>query len=229
MNCLKLLESSQKVLSSLLLMNEAIYCECKFLQLLILVFTSYNLISCSINTHTDEESPLFLLFYQTWFVQLLNSPLSCEYRELIVVALTHAAIYYKNYDLPHSDAWIKVAFEVLDICLKVLDWDTSNLSNPKLTPRYSASLSYILFIEEIAAITLTGKSKESIIKRIQLCLTEIAKRFIDTAWEMSTIKNELTKIYAILLIAKYWQPSDSQSFISKLLVIFIYHIESRAT
>eukprot|EP00826_Nyctotherus_ovalis_P045666 TRINITY_DN5076_c0_g2_i8.p2 TRINITY_DN5076_c0_g2~~TRINITY_DN5076_c0_g2_i8.p2 ORF type:complete len:256 (+),score=46.85 TRINITY_DN5076_c0_g2_i8:1299-2066(+) len=225
--CTKLRESPQRVLSSLLLMNEAIRCESKFLQLLILVFTSYNLVSCSLNVRADEESPLFLLFYQTWFVQLLNSPVPCEYRELIVVALTHAAIYYKNYDRPSCDAWIKVAFEVLDICLKVLDWDTANIADPKFAPRQSAPLSYILFIEEIAAASL---AEDSATKRTQLCLTEIAKRFIDTVWEMSTVKNELTKIYAILLISKYWQPNEAQSSsVAQLLVISSLRLESRAT
>lgn len=214
--CTRLCEPPQRVLSSLLLASEAIRCESTFLQLLVLVFASYCLVGCSVNVRADEESPLFLLFYQTWFVQLLNSPVPCEYRELIVVALTHAAIYYKNYDRPSRDAWIKVAFEVLDICLKVLDWDTADVSDPRLTPRQSAPLSYILFIEEIAAVSL---AEDSGAKRTQLCLAEIAKRFVDTVWEMSTIRNELTKIYAVLLISKYWQPAESQfSSIAQLLV-----------
>ncbi len=45
-------------------------------------------------------------------------------------------------------------------------------------------------------------------KRVQFILTEIAKRFTNTMWEICSIKNELTKIYSILLVSKYWQPDD---------------------
>ncbi len=154
-NCTRLLEPGQKVVVSLYLMNGAMSAENKFSQCLILLRAAYNLIQCSIEPREkEEESPLFMLFYQAWFVQLLNSPAPSEYRELIVTALAQAAICVKNYLSPPTEQWLQIAFEVADVCFRVLDWDTSFPDNPKMPPRYTASLSYILFIEDIANIVL---------------------------------------------------------------------------
>jgi hypothetical protein len=45
-------------------------------------------------------------------------------------------------------------------------------------------------------------------KRIQSYFSEIAKRFLNTSWEISNIRNEMTKITALMLLSKYWNPED---------------------
>lgn len=201
--------------------------ETLFSKCLIILHSAYNLIQCSIARKDlfQEESPLFMLFYQKWFIQLLNLVSPCEHRELIVTMLTQAAISIKNYHNPPLSSWLHIAFEVADLCFKVLDWNTSSIENPKLPPRYTASLSYILFIEELSNIILVKKNREEAnAKRIQFFLTEIAKRFTNTMWELSAIKNELTKIYSILLVSKYWEPDDIQDECSQSLIQMIVRI-----
>jgi len=212
---------------SLMLMSEAINIKNTFSQFIVLTRSSYNLINSSLKDRPKgEESPLFMLFYQTWFVQLLNSTSTpSEFRELIVTALTQSAICLKNYNNSPLDKWLQIAFEVVDVCFKVLDWDTSDLNNPKLPPRYTASLSYVLFIEEITEIAFASNNPESI-KHVRAYITEIAKRFLNTVWELSSIKNELTKIYSILLVSKYWVPDDLDSGndqkSSSILQLFVF-------
>ncbi len=101
-----------------------------------------------------------MLFYQSWFVQMLNSQEPCEHRELIVAALTQAAVCLKNYKNPPKRSWLQIAFEVSDVCSKVLDWDTSTPDNPRIPPRYTAALSYILFVEDIARIVLLDREQD---------------------------------------------------------------------
>ncbi len=61
-------------------------------------------------------------------------------------------------------------------------------------------------------------------KRVQNCITEIAKRFTNTIWELSSIKNELTKVYSILLVSRYWQPNDARDGSSESLLQLIVSI-----
>ena len=206
-------------------MNNSILAEQSFSKCLILLRSAYNLIQCTIeSSDKNTKSPLALLFNQTWFVQLFNSANSCEHRELIAISLIQAAILVKNYKNPSLSVWLRIAFEIADACSKVLDLDTSFVDNQKTFNRCVASLSYIAFIEELSRIILNKDNRdEGNAKRILFFLTEIAKKFTNTLWEMSTIKGDLVKVYSILLISKYWEPDDICNEFSQSLAKIIVH------
>ena len=109
-----------------------------------------------------EESPVFLLFHEGWFVNLWVKESGSTFREEIAGVLIEQALLMRPLLLiEHTNPlyeeyspllrWLEVAFQVADTCVKVLDWDTSYLATHITKSRSKVSQVYFLLLGEVAA------------------------------------------------------------------------------
>lgn len=145
---------------------------------------------------SPEESYIYTLFSQGWFVEMWNSPDPSELREEIVSCLIEACLYKKSCE----GAWVTVAFEVTDICCKVLDWATG------MQERTYATSFYFLLLEDLCSEV---KREETFSPRMQQLLNELIARFREGV-EDTSLSSQFAKNLALLILAKYWQPSAEE-------------------
>ena len=67
-----------------------------------------------------------------------------QYREEMLACMVEACLLHKN----DSMAWISAAYEVIDVCSKVLDWRCANGDEE----RTYASMYYFMLLEEICKV-----------------------------------------------------------------------------
>lgn len=121
--------------------------------------------------------------------------------------MVEACLLHKS----ESAAWMVVAYEVVDVCGKVLDWRCASGHEE----RTYASMYYFMLLEEICKV----EGSSELQSRKQQILEDIVTRFESNSWDTCSIPNEFTRNQAALLISKYWIPQTEDSLLNMLEVI----------
>lgn len=89
-----------------------------------------------------------------------------------------------------------IAFEVSDVCFKVVDWDCED--------RNYASSYYFMLLEEIGRV---AKEKHEYYARLQMGYEQLVRRYDQAE---NKISNQYTRNLALLSLSKFWQPSSEE-------------------
>lgn len=198
----------QSILTSLYLISASQQIENPFSRMYVLIASCHNLLS--IKNNLNNESPCYILLCQNWFVQLWNSPNKSLFREELTVSLINSAFLYED-----KNNWHQRAFEVADLCTRVLDWEIIGENTWNLIAEQ-----FMILVDNISIY----EAKNPSIEKLSITLLEdIRERFIEKDWNNCKIKEEYTKQMAILLLSKHWIPKDmnSNNLSQQLQILFV--------
>lgn len=161
----------------------------------------------------NEQSAIYQLFSQTWFVEMWMNSKPSAFREEVLCCLVEACLDRCE----SSEKWLIVALEVIDICFKVIDWPC----NENDTVGYTY---FFLLFEEVCVA-----AKDSVLlDRVQQSLENLINRL---SLDSDSVQNQYALHFSILICSKYWLPLNENSLIKfmDLLRIKLFSIEHLST
>ena len=143
---------------------------------------------------SGENSAIYRLFSQSWFVEMWLSDCS-TFREEVLDCLVETCLMHTQ----TNQVWLTMAFEVADVCCRVLDWEESCFT-------YAAGY-YFMLLDKLCEMS-KGTSFEE--RKVQL-MEELVIRIEAGKSEDCSIPNQYARNLALLTLAKYWQPESSEA------------------
>jgi hypothetical protein len=141
---------------------------------------------------SKEQSAIYQLFSQTWFVELWMSSHQVGFREDLLCCLVETCLC--NHE--ESDSWLTVGLEVIDVCFKVLDWPCE--LNSTICFNY-----FFLLFEEVCIIS----KKSRLVDRVQQTLENLLNRLtLDSCSQL----NQYAFHLSMLVCSKYWLPQNEE-------------------
>lgn len=137
---------------------------------------------------SEEQSAVYQLFSQAWFVEMWMSSSRDGFKEEVLCCLVEACLC--NHEA--SSSWLTVGLEVIDVCFKVLDWPSE--ANSTICFTY-----FFLLFEEVCILSKASNLSD----RVQQTLENLLNRLtLDTC----NLLNQYAFHLALLICSKYWLP-----------------------
>ena len=157
----------------------------------------------------NEQSAIYQLFSQTWFVEMWMNSKPSVFREEVLCCLVEACLDGRE----STENWLIVALEVIDICFKVLDWPCDE--NGTVGYTY-----FFLLFEEVCV----APKDSALLDRVQQSIENLINRL---SLDSNTIKNNYALHLSVLICSKYWLPQDEQALLNfmELLRIKLFSAE----
>ncbi|CAG9330852.1 unnamed protein product [Blepharisma stoltei] len=145
---------------------------------------------------SKQNSAIYQLFSQPWFVEIWSQPSTSNFREELLACLVETCLLHRN----SNDSWMIIAFEVSDICFRVIDWVCGEGNEERtFAPAYN-----FMLLEEIGR---ASKDKPEFAGRLQMSLELLMRRFEQTE---TNIPSRFSRNLALLMLAKFWTPSSEE-------------------
>lgn len=143
----------------------------------------------------SQQSAVYQLFSQDWFVRLWVDPQDSIFREEMLSCLANIALVYKS----DNEAWITVGLEVADVCMRVLEWQCGEEQRSFGPENYCSLLDELFSYLPASFITRRAMILDHLFNKVKL-----------DKFQPRTIANGLNKYLSIYLLSKYWEPVSQE-------------------